>query len=52
MLPGTVVDFEESWVEPDYDAERVAAIEGIAWKPKRDNESLADYYGRMYATAG
>lgn len=40
------------WVEPDYDAERVAAIEGIAWKPKRDNESLADYYGRMYATAG
>jgi len=37
------------WVDSDYDAERVAAIESVEFTGRNDGETLADYYGRLYA---
>jgi len=39
-------------VESDYEKARVLRIQNIIWTSQRNGESLADYYSRMYATAG
>ena len=37
-------------VESDYDSAQVNKIESMRWTSQRSNESLTDYYARMYAT--
>lgn len=37
------------WVESDYDAGRVSAIENMKFSGRNDGETLANYYGRLYA---